>query len=224
MERVQYGKIYNYFKTEFVIINGIVLKGVNLKKILRLFFVFFKIGLFTFGGGYAMIAVMEREFVEKKRWLTNEEFLDIIGIAESSPGPLAINSATFIGYKKGKFFGALCATLGVVLPSFIIIFAISLFFEKFIALEYVDYAFRGIQACVAFLILSAGIKMLKHLKRNVFNVILVSLTIAAMIFLEIFSCDFSTIFLILIGGAIGLSVYLVVYFKAKSKKDEGGEE
>ena len=101
----------------------------NLKRILRLFLVFFKIGLFTFGGGYAMIAVMEREFVEKKGWINHEEFLDIIGIAESSPGPLAVNSATFIGYKYGKFFGALFATLGVVLPSFIIIFAISFFFE-----------------------------------------------------------------------------------------------
>ncbi len=196
----------------------------NLKRILRLFLVFFKIGLFTFGGGYAMVAVMEREFVEKKGWINHEEFLDIIGIAESSPGPLAVNSATFIGYKYGKFFGALLATLGVVLPSFIIIFAISFFFEQFLALEYVGYAFRGIQACVAFLILSAGIKMLKHLKRTAFNVIMVSLTVAAMILLELFAPNFSTIFLILIGGAIGLSVYLIGYFKLRNKEKNGGKE
>ena len=196
----------------------------NLKRILRLFLVFFKIGLFTFGGGYAMVAVMEREFVEKKGWINHEEFLDIIGIAESSPGPLAVNSATFIGYKYGKFFGALLATLGVVLPSFIIIFAISFFFEQFLALEYVGYAFRGIQACVAFLILSAGVKMLKHLKRNAFNVIMVSLTVAAMILLELFAPNFSTIFLILIGGAIGLSVYLIGYFKLRNKARSGGKE
>ncbi len=196
----------------------------NLKRILRLFLVFFKIGLFTFGGGYAMIAVMEREFVEKKGWINHEEFLDIIGIAESSPGPLAVNSATFIGYKYGKFFGALLATLGVVLPSFIIIFAISFFFEQFLALEYVGYAFRGIQACVAFLILSAGVKMLKHLKRNAFNVIMVSLTVATMILLELFAPNFSTIFLILIGGAIGLSVYLIGYFKLRNKERNGGKE
>ncbi|MBQ6727574.1 MAG: chromate transporter [Clostridia bacterium] len=196
----------------------------NLKRILRLFLVFFKIGLFTFGGGYAMIAVMEREFVEKKGWINHEEFLDIIGIAESSPGPLAVNSATFIGYKYGKFFGALFATLGVVLPSFIIIFAISFFFEQFLALEYVGYAFRGIQACVAFLILSAGVKMLKHLKRNAFNVIMVSLTVATMILLELFAPNFSTIFLILIGGAIGLSVYLIGYFKLRNKERNGGKE
>ena len=170
-----------------------------------------------------MIAVIERELVEKKQWITHEEFMDIIGIAESSPGPIAINSATFIGYKVGKFFGSLFATLGVVLPSFIIIFAISLFFEKFLALEYVGYAFRGIQACVAFLILSAGIKMLRHLKRNFFNILLFSLTIGAMILLEILAADFSTVFLILIGGIIGLSVYLVGYFKAKRKGEPDAE-
>ena len=195
----------------------------KLKKILRVFFAFFKIGLFTFGGGYAMIAVIERELVEKKQWITHEEFLDIIAIAESTPGPLAINSATFIGYKTGKFFGALFATLGVVLPSFIIIFTISFFFEQFIALEYVGNAFRGIQACVAFLILSAGIKMLKHLKLNFFNVLLVSITVAAMIILELFATNFSTIYLILIGGAIGLCVFLVGYSKQKDKSGGGNE-
>ena len=194
------------------------------KNVLRVFFAFFKIGLFTFGGGYAMIAVIERELVEKKQWIAHEEFLDIIGIAESSPGPLAINSATFIGYKKCGFLGALFATLGVILPSFIIIFAISLVFEQFLALEYVGYAFRGIQACVAFLILSAGIKMLKHLKRNFFNILMVCLTIAAMILLEFFAPNFSTVFLILIGGAIGLCVYLVGYFKSKNKAEKGGNE
>ena len=178
------------------------------KNVLRVFLAFFKIGLFTFGGGYAMIAVIERELVEKKGWITHEEFLDIIGIAESSPGPLAVNSATFIGYKRCGFFGALFATLGVILP--------------FLALEYVGYAFRGIQACVAFLILSAGIKMLKHLKRNLFNVLLVSFTIAAMILLEFFAPNFSTVFLILIGGVIGLCVYLVGYFKSKNKDEKGG--
>lgn len=192
------------------------------KNVLRVFLAFFKIGLFTFGGGYAMIAVIERELVEKKGWITHEEFLDIIGIAESSPGPLAVNSATFIGYKRCGFFGALFATLGVILPSFIIIFAVSLVFERFLALEYVGYAFRGIQACVAFLILSAGIKMLKHLKRNLFNVLLVSFTIAAMILLEFFAPNFSTVFLILIGGVIGLCVYLVGYFKSKNKDEKGG--
>lgn len=164
-----------------------------------------------------MIAVIEREFVEKKRWLTSEEFLDVVAVAESSPGPIAINSATFIGYKVGGVLGSVFATLGVVLPSFTVIFIISLFFERFLALEYVGYAFRGIQACVAFLILAAGIKMLTSLKRNALNVTLVLLSVAAMIGLEFIAPDFSTVFLILIGGVIGLTVYLAGYFRLKAK-------
>lgn len=196
----------------------------KIKKILQVFLAFFKIGLFTFGGGYAMIAVIERELSEKRKWITHEEFLDVIALAESSPGPIAINSATFIGYKVCGFLGSLFATLGVVLPSFIIIFAISLFFEKFLALEYVGYAFRGIQACVAFLILSAGIKMFRSLKKTVFNVLLLSLTIIAMIVLEFFAPNFSTVYLILIGGLIGLCLYLVGYFKKKCVKSQSGNK
>lgn len=190
----------------------------KLKTILSLFFTMFKIGLFTFGGGYAMIAVIERELVERKKWIENDEFVDIIAIAESSPGPLAINSATYIGYKICGVIGSVFATLGVVLPSFIIIFIISLFFDKFLSLNYVGYAFRGIQACVGFLILSAGIKMLKHLKKTVFNVVSVWLTIVLLVCFSLFAVKFSTIFYILIGGVVSLSLYLVKYFKARSKK------
>ena len=171
-----------------------------------------------------MIAVIERELVEKQKCLSHEEFLDIIAIAESSPGPIAVNSATFIGYKRAGFWGALFATLGVILPSFIIIFTISFFFEQFLALEYVGYAFQGIQVAVAFLILSAGIKMLKHLKRTAFNFILVTLTVIAMALLEFFAPNFSTVLLIVIGGVIGLSVYLIGYFKSKTKKEKGGNK
>ena len=190
----------------------------KLKTLLRLFLTMFKIGLFTFGGGYAMIAIIERELVERKKWIDHEEYMDMIAIAESTPGPLAINSATYVGYKICGFFGSLFATLGVVLPSFIIIFIISLFFDKFLSLNYVEYAFRGIQACVAFLILSAGIKMLKHLKKNVFNVVLTSLTIILLVAFSLFAVNFSTIFFILIGGVVGLTVYLVEYFKQRHKE------
>ena len=175
----------------------------NMKKLkfaLLLFINFFKIGLFTFGGGYAMIAVIERELVERKKWIEHEEYLDVIAIAESTQGPLAINSATYIGYKVCGVLGSVFATLGVVLPSFIIIFTISLFFDAFLSLEYVQYAFYGIQACVAFLILSAGIKMFKHLKRTALNVILFTLTVTAMLILSLFAKEFSSIFYILIGG------------------------
>lgn len=195
----------------------------KLKSLFILFIAFFKIGIITFGGGYAMIAIIERELVEKKKWITHEEFLDIIAIAESSPGPIAINSATFIGYKINKFFGSLFATLGVVLPSFIIIFTISLFFDKFLQLEYVGYAFRGIQAAVVFLILSAGIKMLKHIKKTPVGIVLISLTIVALIVMELFALKFSTVFIILIGGFIGVFIYLLRLIKSRKKVDDGGE-
>lgn len=188
------------------------------KLIISLFLTMFKIGLFTFGGGYAMIAIFERELVERKKWISHEEFMDVIAIAESTPGPLAINSATYIGYKIRGFFGSFFATLGVVLPSFIIIFIISLFFDKFLSLTYVEYAFRGIQACVAFLILSAGIKMFKHLKKTVFNILLTTLTVVIMTIFSLFAVNFSSIFYILIGGVVGLTFFLIKYFKERSEK------
>lgn len=199
----------------------------KLKSALMLFLTFFKIGLFTFGGGYAMIAVIQREIVERKKWIGQEDFLDIIAIAESTPGPLAINSATYVGYKTCGVLGSIFATLGVVLPSFIIIYAISFFFEAFLALEYVRYAFMGIQACVAFLILNAGVKMLKHLKLNVFNTVLFSVSAICLVLLDLFAVNFSTIFYILIGGVVGLAVYLATDFRKKqknSKQDANKEE
>ena len=124
-----------------------------MKQLLRLFATFFKIGAFTFGGGYAMIALLENEFVAKKQWIDQEEFLDMVAIAESTPGPVAINSATYLGYHMAGFWGALVSTVAVVLPSFLIIFAISLVFDQFLAISYVNYAFQGIRVCVVYLIL-----------------------------------------------------------------------
>ncbi len=198
----------------------------KLKKILQLFIAFFKIGLFTFGGGYAMIAVIERELIEQKKWLTQDEFLDVVAIAESTPGPIAINSATFIGYKVAGVLGSLFATLGVVLPSFIIIFAISFVFDKFIQIKWVAYAFKGIQACVAFIILNAGIKMFVKIKKNVFNVTLFAISVVCLIVLELLAKNFSSIFYILIGGILGVIVYLIGYIKGKKspKNDKGGKE
>ena len=183
--------------------------------LLDLFLTFAKIGLFTFGGGYAMIAIMEREFVENKGWTTHEDFLDLIAIAESTPGPIAINSATYIGYKVGGVLGSLFATLGMVLPSFSIILAISLFFDKFLEFRWVQYAFKGIQACVAFLILSAGLKMFKSLKKTILSVTLSILTVISLVLITLFSVKFSSVFLILIGGVIGVIFYLIEYFKQK---------
>lgn len=188
------------------------------KNCISLFLAFFKIGLITFGGGYAMVAIIENELVEKKRWIEKNEFLDVIAIAESTPGPIAINSATFIGYKRGGFWGSFFSTLGVVLPSFIIIFAISFVFERFLSLKYVGYAFHGIQACVAYLIFSAGIKMFKGLKRTAFNVTLFLTALIAMVTLSVLSVSFSSVYYILLGGAVGLIAYLIAYGKERKQK------
>ena len=187
------------------------------KSLLNLFWTFFKIGLFTFGGGYAMVAVIEREIVEKRKYIGQEEFLDLIAIAESTPGPIAVNSATYIGYKLGGVIGSFFATLGVVLPSFIIIFIISFFYEKFLALEYVSNAFKGIQACVSFLIITAGIKMLKGIKKNIFNVLMFISTLVLMLVIKIFNLPISSIYLILVGGLIGVITYLITRKKVGNK-------
>ena len=137
------------------------------KSLLILFWTMFKIGLFTFGGGYAMIHLLENEFVSKKKWLDNDEFFDLVTIAESTPGPVAINCSTYIGYKTEKILGSFVATTAMCLPSFIIIFVISLFFNAFLENTYVAAAFKGIQVCAVFLILCAGIKMAKKLKKSI---------------------------------------------------------
>ncbi len=196
----------------------------KLKNALKLFLNFFKIGLFTFGGGYAMVAVIERELVERKNWINHEEFLDVVAIAESTPGPIAINSATYIGYKRAGVLGALMATLGVVLPSFIIIFLISLFYEKFIALKYVQYAFNGIRAGVAYLIISAGIKMFKKLEKSFINVLFLCLTITALLVFDFFAVNLSSILLILLGGVASVFIYLIAYFKKKKVNKNNSSE
>ena len=188
-----------------------------MKKYLSLFLTMMKIGLFTFGGGYAMIALLENEFVEKKKYIEKDEFLDMVAIAESTPGPIAINAATYLGYKHAGFLGSLMATVGVVIPSFIIIFAISLFFDTFLSFTLVEYAFRGIQICVIYLIFSAGLKMLKSMKKTVFSITIFSAVMLCMILFSLFAVKFSTILYILICGCIGLFAY---FLKAMKKKGE----
>ena len=194
----------------------------KLKKCLTIFFEFFKIGLFTFGGGYAMIAVIERALVERKKYITHEEYMDVIAIAESTPGPIAINSATYIGYKVAGVLGSIFATFGVVLPSFCIIYVISLFFNQFLEFKYVQYAFSGIQAGIAFLILSAGVKMYKHLNKKPLTIIIFLATFVALLCINLFALNFSSVFIILIGGTIGVVAYLLSLSKEKGKK--GGDE
>lgn len=189
------------------------------KQIIRLFFCMLKIGLFTFGGGYAMIALLENEFVSEKKWIEKEEFLDMVAIAESTPGPIAINAATYIGYKTAGFLGSLAATVAVCLPSLAIIYSISLFFDAFLSLKIVAYAFKGIQAGVIYIIFSAGIKLFRELRKNAFNITLFSATAVCMLVCSFFAVNFSTVFYILICGGVGVFAYLL----GKIRKKEGGK-
>ncbi|WP_461613953.1 chromate transporter [Clostridium sp. Marseille-QA1073] len=150
-----------------------------MKKLLQMFITFFKIGSFTFGGGYAMIPLIEKEVVDKHNWLTKEEFLDIIVISQTFPGALAINSCTFIGYKIGNFPGAILGLLGVTLPSFFIILLIAMFFAKFRNLYTVELIFKGINAAVPLLILVAIISLSKSLNKNYINIVIIVITILA---------------------------------------------
>ena len=179
-----------------------------MKKYIDLFITMLKIGLFTFGGGYAMIALLENEFVSRRKWIEKNEFLDMVAIAESTPGPIAINAATYIGYRVLRFRGSLSATVGVCIPSFAIIYVISLFFDKFLSLTLVANAFKGIQICVIYLIFSAGVKLLKGISKTPFNVITIIAVMSAMIITSILAVNFSTIYYILICGICGVVLYL----------------
>lgn len=184
----------------------------KLKTTGELFASFFRIGLFTFGGGYAMIPLIEREAVDGKHWISHEEILDILAIAESTPGPLAINSATFVGYKVAGVLGATVATLGVVLPSFIIISILSLFIVQVKENRWVDYAFRGVRSGVLVLMLNAIIKLGKACPTTAFTYILMALAFLLTSFLGI------DIIVVLLCAAITGIAYSLLQTKRK-----GGE-
>lgn len=190
-------------------------------KLSVLFFTMLKIGLFTFGGGYAMLALLENEFIEKKKWIEKDEFLDVAAIAESTPGPIAINAATYVGYKMRGFAGAFISTVAVCIPSVTIIYIISLFFDEFLSLEYVAYAFRGIQVGVIYLILSAGLRIFKGIKKDAFNITIVVTVMSVMILFSLLAIKFSTVFYILICGFAGVMAYLIK--SLKERKAGGGE-
>jgi len=176
--------------------------------LLDLFLTFAKIGLFTFGGGYAMISMIENNCVERKRWITHDEMMNVTVIAESTPGPIAINCATFTGYKKAGVIGALVATLGMVVPSFVVIYLISMFLDNFLELTIIANAFRGIKIAVGILILDAAITMIKKMhKRKLPRVIMVCSCIV-MLCINIFAWDFSSISLMLVAAVVSLTIFL----------------
>ncbi len=194
------------------------MSGNKSKSLIELFLTFLKIGAFTFGGGYAMVALLENEFVEKKKWIDKAEFLDIVAIAESTPGPVAINSATYVGYKNAGVLGSVVATLAVSLPSFVIIYVISLFFDAFIALEWVGYAFSGIQVCVVYLILRAGLSMIKDMKRDKTSIFIFTVVLVLSLLFSILSFSFSSVFFILLSGLL----YLVVSSVKRVEENKEG--
>ena len=200
-----------------------------MKKLFLLLFTMMKIGLFTFGGGYAMLSLLENEFVSKRKWLEAEEFLDMVAIAESTPGPIAINAATYIGYRVGRVPGAVVGTVGVVTPSFCIIYLISLFFHRFLSVAWVASAFRGIQVAVVFLIFSAAIRLFRKLTRTPFCLaVFITVSLTAIV-LSLLGIKFSSLWFILIGAALGLFAYLFAFLhrehgdKGTGQTDDGEE-
>ena len=173
-----------------------------------LFLTFAKIGLFTFGGGYAMISLIENSCVEKKGWITHDEMMNVTVIAESTPGPIAINCATFVGYKQKGLIGAIAATIGLVLPSFSIIFLISMFLDNFLEIAWIAHAFMGIKIAVGILILDAAIKMIRKMQKKPIPLTIMACAFLAMLLIDIFALHVSSITLMLIAAVISLAIFL----------------
>ena len=203
--------------------------------LLDLFFTFAKIGLFTFGGGYAMIPMMERNCVEIKGWITHDEMLNVTIIAESTPGPVSINCATFVGYRQAGLWGAIVATLGMVLPSFVIIYAISIFMENFLEISIIANAFKGIKIAVGLLILDAGINMIGKMRKQqkkkastpggkvsrngALQAAIMVISCAMMLSINIFSWHISSIILMLAAAVVSLAVFMA---RSLYKRGDGG--
>ena len=176
--------------------------------LLDLFLTFAKIGLFTFGGGYAMISLIENSCVEKKGWITHDEMMNVTVIAESTPGPIAINCATFVGFKQKGLIGAIAATIGMVLPSFSIIFLISMFLDNFLEIAWIAHAFMGVKIAVGILILDAAIKMIRKMQKKPIPLTIMACAFLAMLLIDIFALHVSSITLMLIAAVISLAIFL----------------
>lgn len=177
--------------------------------LLDLFFTFAQIGLFTFGGGYAMISIIENNCVEKKQWITHDELMNVTVVAESTPGPIAINCATYTGYKQAGFIGAFVATLGIVIPSFVLIYLISMFLDNFLELTIIANAFKGIKIAVGILILDAAITMIKKMHKKILPRAIMICSCVAMLCVNIFALDFSSISLMVIAAVVSLSIFVI---------------
>lgn len=176
--------------------------------LLDLLLTFMRIGLFTFGGGYIMIGMIEEYCVEKKQWITHEEMMDVTVVAESTPGPIAINIATYVGYQQAKMLGAIITTLGLVLPSFVIIYFISMVLDNFLEIAIVANAFQGIKIAVGVLILDAAIGMMKKMPKKPLMRAIMAGAFVAMLCINLFAWNFSSISLLLLAAAISLTVFI----------------
>ena len=176
---------------------------------LELFKAFFKIGLFTFGGGYGMISVIEDICVEEKAWITHDEMMNLMVIAESTPGPIAINSATFVGSRQAGVLGALVSTFGIVLPSFGIIHLISLFFDDFLKITVIANAFKGIEVAVGFLIVNAAIRMIRKMVKKPFYIATMVTASVVMFLISVFALGVSSIALIIVAALSSLIYYAI---------------
>lgn len=182
------------------------------EKLIKLFLTFLKIGAFTFGGGYAMIPLIHREIVEKHKYLKDDEMLDMVAISESTPGPLAVNIATFVGYRTASIIGAVISTFALVLPSFIIITLIAMFFNKFAEYEVVKFAFNGIRICVLVLMSKAIVTLWKPCPKGA-----IPYTIIALAFITVTFFNINAIIVIICSGAIGVASYLLAKKEDKKK-------
>jgi chromate transporter len=174
-----------------------------------LFLTFAKVGLFTFGGGYAMISLIEDTCVRKKQWITHEDMMNVTVIAESTPGPIAINCATFVGYKQKGLPGAVMATLGMILPSFLVILLISTFLEHFLEIAWIANAFKGIRIAVGILILDAALKMIRKMPKKRMPLTIMNCAAALMLLVNLFSWDLSSIVIMLAAGVVSLSLFIM---------------
>lgn len=189
-----------------------------MKLLADLFLTFANIGLFTFGGGYAMLSMIEHHCVEQKQWITHDEMMNITVIAESTPGPIAINCATFTGYRQAGFFGALAATLGIVFPSFAVIYVISRFLDHFLEITLIAHAFQGIKIGAGLLILDAAVVMIQKMPKKLLPRAIMVFSAAAMLMISAFSWNFSSISLMMTAAAVSLCVF---FFKDSAPKKGG---
>lgn len=173
----------------------------------ELFATFFKIGLFTFGGGYAMLPVMESICVEDKEWITHDEMMNITVIAESTPGPMSINCATYVGFRQGRLLGSVAATVGTIMPSFLIIYAISMFLDNFLEISLIANAFKGIQAAVGILILDAAITMIRKMKRTPFAMGILVVAAGLLLAGDLLAVHISSIALMVAAGVVSFAVF-----------------